>query len=191
MDRRPRRVVLGKLGRPHGVKGEVRFFPFNDETQSLQAGLRGQLEGAGQPPLEVEVEQVRHSPKFAIVKFDQFRFRDEVDAYKHAKFHVLYDELPPLEDDDDFYHVELMGAPVYLADSEDGDPPEDAEPIGEVKRFFATGANDVMVVTLSTGKELLVPLVEHAVVALDLDDHLVILQPFQIWTPEDFEWSQD
>ena len=58
--------------------------------------------------------------------------------------------------------------------------------IGEVDGFFETGANDVMVVALSNGERLFVPMIEDAVAVLDLDDG-VVLQPADQWAPEGTE----
>lgn len=190
MPESPRRVSLAKIGRPHGIRGEVRVFPFNPDSQALRAGLHVHLRRKEQPDLTVEIEKARYAAKFIIVKFDGIDDRDEADELKHAQLEIDYDDLPELAEDQ-FYHVELVDAPVYVAKREGGGVPEDTDPVGQVDRFFATGSNDVLVVRLDNGEELLAPLVPHAVDLLDLDRHLVVLQPLEIWTPADYEHNQD
>ena len=177
------RVAIGKIGRPHGVRGEARLFLFNPTSETVHPGLNAFLCPDRGSEVAVEVEKARYAAKFVIVKFKGIDGRQAIDEFKHAILEVDPDDLPEL-DDDQFYQVELLGAPVYVADEEDGDLPESGEAIGEVERFFDTGgANDVMVVRREDGSELLVPVVEHAISLLDVEDYLVILQPLEIWTP--------
>lgn len=185
-----RRVALGKLGRPHGIRGEIRLFLFNPQSTALRSGMQAWLACDDRPPVEVEIESARYADKFVIVKFADIDDRDVVDEYKHGHLEIDYDDLPDLEEEQ-FYHLELVGAPVYVAEEEHGDLPEDAEPIGRVDRIFATGANDVLVVDVDDGDELMAPLVEHAVSLLDFERLLVILQPLEIWTPADDEGDEE
>lgn len=182
----PERIAIGKLGRPHGIRGEIRLFLFNPETPTLTEGLTGCISREDAPDVEVTVEKLRYTDRFVITKFAGIDDRGEADELKHGHLEVDFEDLPePAEDE--FYYVELVGAPVYVAEREDGDPPGDGEPIGVVERFFATGANDVMVVDREDHEALYVPLVEHAVVLLDFRDHRVVLQPLEIWAPVDYE----
>lgn len=174
-------VAIGKIGRPHGVRGECRLFLFNRASETVQAGLTVTLRPSRGAVRQVEVSQARYAAKFVIVKFEGIDGREEADALKHAILEVSPEALPPL-DDDQFYQVELLGAPVYIAAEEDGDMPADASPHGEVDRFFETGANDVLVVRQSDGDELFVPVVPHAISLLDVENDRVILQPLHIWT---------
>ncbi len=179
-------VAIGKLGRPHGVRGEIRVFPFNPNSETITEGLEVYLECDGDGPLATTVEQARYTDRFIITKFEDIDDRDVVDEFKHGRVFVDYDDLPKL-DDDEFYYVDLVGAPVYVADTEDGDITEDDEPIGVVDRFFATGANDVLVVDRDDSDDLYAPLVEHAVSLLDFERQLIVLQPLEIWAPADDE----
>lgn len=186
----PSRVPIGKLGRPHGIKGEIRLFLFNPASRTVREGLSATLQPEEGPGFDVTVEKARYTDDFVIVKFAEIDDRGDIDAHKHAHLEVDFDDLPQLEDDDFFYEIELVGAPVFVAEEEDGLPAEDAGPIGRIDRFFPTGANDVLVVdTGGDGKEdeLFVPLVDHAVALLDFDDRRVVLQPLEIWAPVDYD----
>ncbi len=180
-----RRVPIGKLGRPHGVRGEVRLFLFNSESTAVTPGLSAWLSGLADSPVEVEIEKARYAAKFVIVKFVGIDDRDDVDRFKHGHLELNYDDLPEL-DEDQFYLVELVELPVYVADEEFGGRPDAADPIGRVDRVFSTGANDVIVVDMDDGDELLVPLVEHAVDLIDFEEEVVVLQPLEIWTPAEY-----
>lgn len=186
MPEHPQRVAIGKLGRPHGIHGEVRLFPFNPESDTVIEGLEVYLECDDEDPMTVTVEQARYTEDFIITKFEGIDDRGEIDEFKHGHVYVDYDDLPDL-DDDEFYYVDLVDAPVYVADDENGDvDPDTTDPVGTVDRFFATGANDVLVVDRDDEQDdLYAPLVEHAVSLLDFERNLVVLQPLEIWAPVD------
>ncbi len=175
------RVPLGKIGRPHGVHGEVRIFPFNPDSDTLRPGLTVYLTGDG-PEQALTVESARHANKFILVRFQGLNHRDQIDAFKHRIVEIDAADLPEL-DDDEFYHRDLLGAPVFVAAEEDGELP-DTDPIGTVDRFFETGANDVLVVHIPDGKPLMVPFIPEAISFVDLDDRIVVLQPLELWTPQ-------
>lgn len=177
-------IEIGKLGRPHGVRGEIRLFLFNPDSESLADGMAVELKSESGATIEATIERIRYTPKFAIIKFAGLNFRDEVDRLTNAVLHIDIDLLPEL-DDDEFYVAELIGLPVYIATEEDGEiDPDKTEPIGTVDDVFDTGANEVIVVVKKDGQELLVPLVEHAVSYIDLDEEILVLQPLKIWAPK-------
>jgi|SRR5690554_3909929 len=177
------RVELAKVGRPHGVYGDVRLHLYNADSEVLDEGIKVYLK-TEREELELTIEQYRRGPKFAMVKFKGIQGREGAERIKHGIVSVDFDLLPEL-DDDEFYLVESIGFPVFVASEEDGEPAEDAEAIGEIDRFFETGANDVLVVKRTDGTELFVPYVEHAVSYVDVEAPAVVLQPLEIWTPAD------
>ncbi|TXD34604.1 16S rRNA processing protein RimM [Lujinxingia vulgaris] len=177
------KVELAKVGRPHGVYGDVRLHLFNADSEVLDEGVQVTIK-TDREELELTIERFRQGPKFAMVKFKGIQGREGAERIKHGIVSVDFDLLPEL-DDDEFYLMEVIGFPVVVATEEDGDAAEDAEPIGTIDRFFETGANDVLVVKRTDGSELFVPYVEHAVSYVDLEAPAVVLQPLEIWTPAD------
>ncbi|RAL22903.1 16S rRNA processing protein RimM [Lujinxingia litoralis] len=177
------RVELAKVGRPHGVYGDVRLYLFNADSEILEEGLTVYVRTERQVH-ELKIERYRQGPKFAMVKFKGIQGREGAESIKHGIVEVDFDLLPEL-DDDEFYLIEAIGYPVYVAAEEDGDPAADAPAIGTIDRFFETGANDVLVVKRHDGSELFVPYVEHAVSYVDVEAPAVVLQPLEIWTPAD------
>lgn len=180
------RVLLGKVGRPHGIHGEVRLVLHNPDSDSLREGLTVYL-GPGAGALEQEekaltIATVRPHKQFQLVTFKGLTHRDQVDALKHRELSIAVEDLPDL-DEEEFYHRDILGLPVYVADEEDGELPDGAGAIGTVHRFFETGANDVLVVALEEGGTLFVPVIEQAISFIDLDEKLVVLQPLDLWTP--------
>ena len=176
-------IHIGTFGRAHGVRGEIRYFPANPESDLLEVGLRV-FARRGDVDTPLTVSRARQANKFVILAFDEVADRDEAEALTNLDVYVDADALPE-PDEDEFYQRDLVGVAVSILEAEDGP----VRVIGDVGGFFETGANDVMVVHLSGGEEqeqkLFVPMIEDAVAQLGPDS--VVLQPLDQWAPEGTE----
>ncbi|MBA2660822.1 MAG: 16S rRNA processing protein RimM [Bradymonadaceae bacterium] len=174
-----RLIVLGKVGRPHGIHGEVRLFLFNDESESIAKGTTLVMHfKAGDEP--VVVESIRYVDKCALARFVDVQGREGVDRFKNLEFSIPYDLLPPPADGE-FYHVDLIGLDVFVRDDAKGDPVR----FGSIDRFFDTGADEVMVVLTNDGQEVFVPMFDDTIEDIDLAAKRVLLAPLEAWAAAD------
>jgi 16S rRNA processing protein RimM len=164
---RQRLVAIGRIGRPHGVRGEVRM----DCGPSLPRGLEGYTEfflgaaGSGGEAAglrSVGIEGHRVHGRFLVVKFAGFDSPEDARALLHEELYVKRSEMPPLPDDE-YYYVDLLGCRVLG---------EEDEELGLVVDVFATGAHDVVVVETG-GREWMIPMVSQHVGTLDLEAGVV------------------
>lgn len=171
-------VPLGKLGKPHGLKGEIRFWPYNPDSDALQSGvaLRCQL---GEVCQSLTIERIRWRERFALIKFKSMHHKDQVAKWTNAECAVARSALPEI-DDDEFYLVDLLELPVYGRMTED----EPLRVIGHIKGFVETGANDVIRVGLERGGDLLVPFVMGYAVEDVFVDEGLYLMPLEQWAIE-------
>ncbi len=104
MDPKPL-VVLGVIGAPHGVKGEVRVK--SSTADPLAIGDYGPVtlpDGR-----RLKVKSVRPGGEVVIVKLEGVNDRDAAEALKFLTLSVPRAKLPPPDDEDDFYHADLIG----------------------------------------------------------------------------------
>jgi 16S rRNA processing protein RimM len=174
-------IPLGKIGRPHGTRGEVRLFLYNPDSDTLEEGVAVVVHSEDGARRDLLISRIRYVDKFAIVKFKGLSHCDQVEILKHGELSVDAALLPELEEDE-FYHVELLDLPVYVAR---GQGLEDLVEFGTVLRLFETGANDVMVVARHNGEELFVPMIEAAVLDINVEEERVVLHPLEQWAPAD------
>lgn len=173
-------VSLGKVGKVHGLRGELRLWAYNPETELFKPGLKVRCQGIKQH-WDLEVEKVRWSDKFALISFKGLGSRELVEHLVNSDLKVERSQFPKL-DDGEFYLIDLIGAPVYAV--MEGSKEGEAAHIGEVEGFFETGANDVMRMTLLDGSSFLVPFImDYAVLEVDASDGIV-LAPLSFWAPE-------
>ncbi len=162
---RARRVAVGRVGRPHGVRGEVRVDPRGGLPRGLEGYTRFYLDrdGAVTP---VEVEEHRPHGRFVLVKFRGIDTPEAARTLTHAVLCVDRDELPPLAPGE-YYHVDLLGCRVV---------DEDGADLGRVADVFASGAHDVLVVR-EDRREWMLPVVARWVVSIDCDAGVVVARP--------------
>jgi 16S rRNA processing protein RimM len=135
-------IQVGRVGAAHGVRGWVRVHSDTDPPENI---LRYRPWQVGDKTLTV-VEGQRHG-KALIVRFDGVEARDAAAALTGTTVSVRRSQLPPPRQDE-FYWVDLEGLAVQT--------PQGVA-LGTVSHLFATGANDVLVVTGE--RERLVPFI--------------------------------
>jgi 16S rRNA processing protein RimM len=128
-------VVIGRFGRPHGIKGFVVIHSFTEPRENILEYSNWQvlLNKKWQPvkPIAFEV----HS-KAIIAKIDGFAQRELASQLTHAEIAVDDTQLAKLNPGEYYWH-ELIGMNVVN---------QDGTVFGKVAELIATGANDVLVV---------------------------------------------
>lgn len=129
-------VVIGRFGRPHGLKGFITVHSFTEERDAilqyipwytLERGI-----GTRVPLLQTEVND-----KHILVQIEGMSEREDIARYTNKDIVIERAQLPVLPEDDFYWH-ELTGMQVINTEGID---------FGQVTDMMSTGANDVMVVT--------------------------------------------
>jgi 16S rRNA processing protein RimM len=163
----PREVVVGRIGKPHGVKGEVSVELRTDEPdRRFAAGtlLRLQTPGGSTPhgpgrPTALTVRSTRWHQARLLVTFAELPDRTAAEAVRGLVLvtDVPADEHP--EDPEEFYDHQLVG---LAASTATGDP------VGEVTEVLHGAAQDLLVIRTPAGGEVLVPFVSQLVPVVDV-----------------------
>ncbi|GAB4271486.1 MAG: hypothetical protein Kow0092_26280 [Deferrisomatales bacterium] len=158
-----RYVAVGRVGRPHGVRGEVRVDPLGGLPRGLEGYSRFYL-GRGEAIRPVEVEAHRPHGRWLLVKFAGVDTPEAARGLAHATLYVERDEMPPLEEGE-YYYADVLGCRVVTEAGED---------LGVVVDVFFTGGHDVLVVRAGHGREWMLPVVEAFVAAMDLAEGRIV-----------------
>jgi len=135
-------VLIGRVGRPHGVDGSFVVVDASDDTRWWKVGSRFLAGGE-----EVEVVGARRSSGRPVVKLDR-------PVVRGAELEVDRDALPPTGDGE-YYAFELIGLDVVE---------ETGRRLGTIKAVTPGVANDAL--ELDSG--LLLPMIEDCVLEIDL-----------------------
>lgn len=130
-----RRVILGKVGAVHGVRGWVRLWSYTDPPENLLQYREFEL-GRGGDWSAVELAEGRPHGEGLVGRFAGIEDRDAAAALVGAELGVAREALPA-PDEGEYYWTDLVGLEVVT---------RAGVSLGRVSGMMATGANDVMVV---------------------------------------------
>lgn len=146
-------ISVGKILNFHGVKGEAKLGYTKNREEFLS-----QLEGVYIQDKYFEIENLRFTPKCAIIKFKGIDSLNEILEYKGALIFVDENEAREHLEEDEFLIDELVGLDVY-----DGD-----KKVGAVVGVSNNGASDLLSVKTSPKNVSLVPFVKAIVLSVDI-----------------------
>ena len=162
----PDTVVVGRIGRPHGVRGEVTVEVRTDDPDlRFVPGAVLLTEPADRGPLTVSA--CRWHRDTLLLTLEGVDSREAAESVRNTELLVEVADLPPLEDPDVFYDHQLVGLAARLTDG---------SPLGEVTAVRHEGA-ELLVIRRPDGGETLVPFVTAIVPTVDVDGGFVVVDP--------------
>ncbi len=162
-------VVVGRIGKPHGLHGEVTVEVRTDEPDrryGVGARLRGEPpRGSASRTTTLTVAATRWHNGVLLARFEELADRTGAEAVRGTVLHATVDGEEHPEDPEEFYDHQLVGLAALDVDG---------RPLGEVVRLVH-GAQDLLVVRTTTGREALVPFVAALVPEVDLEAGQVVI----------------
>ncbi|MGB9616167.1 MAG: ribosome maturation factor RimM [Desulfomonilaceae bacterium] len=165
----PRWVVIGKVIKAFGIKGELRVRPYTESLEAFQSSLRLEIGGS-----VFEVVHVRPHKGDVLVALAGVEDPETAKTLSGLLVRTEADSLPEKEDDE-YYWFELEGLRVVTLDGRE---------LGVVHHLFATGANDVVEVHGPKG-EILLPWIDDVIERVDLAAGLLVVDPLEGLAPDD------
>jgi 16S rRNA processing protein RimM len=162
-------LVVGRIGRPHGLKGEVSVEPRTDEPDRRFAdGARLATQRNRPGGLDTGALTVRgtrwHSGRL-LVTFEEIADRNAADDARGTLLVVPVDPDESPADPEEFYDHQLVGMTVVLSTGEE---------VGELAEVVHGAAQDLLVVRAGD-REVLVPFVAALVPEVDLAGRRVVV----------------
>ena len=149
---------VGVISNTHGVRGEVKVFPTTEDVRRFDY-LKEALIDTGKELIDVNVTGVKYFKNMVIVKFQEFSNMDDVIPYKGMDLLVTRENAIHKEDGK-YFIADLIGCDVVT---------DQGECLGMLTDVLQTGANDVYVVKMENGKEVLLPVIEQCVLNKDIE----------------------
>ncbi|MCM3746034.1 ribosome maturation factor RimM [Paenibacillus pasadenensis] len=152
--------TVGEIANTHGIRGEVKIVPHTDfAEQRFARGSKLWIHRADEPgAVQVEVLSSRNHKNTYIVKLKGFDNINEVEKFKGSLLKITGEHREKL-DEGEFYYTDIIGCEVIT---------EEEERLGVVTEILRPGANDVWVVELENGKELLLPYIDDVVLKVNV-----------------------
>jgi 16S rRNA processing protein RimM len=157
-------VVVGAIAGAFGVRGEVRVRSFTAEPDGVVA-YGPLLDASGKVVLTPK--RWRPINDGLAVTAPEVTSREQAEALRNTALHVRRSVLPPT-DEDEFYHVDLIGCRVEAFDG---------GALGEVVAVHDFGAGDLLGVRGPQGRMLYLPFTREATPIIDVTARRIVAAP--------------
>jgi 16S rRNA processing protein RimM len=163
----PRYLAVGRVLRPHGIRGELRVEVVTDFPERLDQHAVFYLAPPNAPESvqSYPVQGMRWHKGVLLLKLVGCDDRNAADGLRGKLVQIPIEDAVPLEEGE-YYHFEMSGVRVET---------EGGEQLGRVVEVLSTRANDVYVVR-GPGGELLLPAVEGVVRELDVEGRRMVVR---------------
>jgi 16S rRNA processing protein RimM len=165
--REPLRLVVGRIGKAHGLRGEVTIEVRTDDPDLRFApGAVLETDPPRRGPLTVASGRVQGGR--LVLRFKGIEDRTAAEGLRNTMLIIETDpdELP--DDPDEFYDHQLVGLRVVTVDGRE---------VGTVAEMLHLPTQDLFAVTRPDGREVLIPFVEEIVPDVDLEEQTVLVDP--------------
>lgn len=167
------RVMLARIGAPHGVKGEVRLFVFASDPDALRR-YAPLTDESGKRTFVLKT--LRPAKDHFVARLEGVDTREAAEALTNQGLHVDRGLLPATEDEDDFYYADLIGLNAVTAEG---------ETFGKVVAVHDFGAGDILEIAPEAGgKTLMLPFTRAVVPTIDIKGGRLIVEPGE-WAREE------
>ena len=155
-------LKVGILSSTHGVHGEMKVFPTTDDVRRFKK-LKEVMLLKGDEYLPLKIEGVKFFKQFVIIKFEGYDSINDIEKYKGMGIFVTRENAVPLKKDE-YFMADLLGLGVI---------DDEGRVLGELTDIMQTGANDVYVIKLEAGGELLLPAIKQCILDVDINEGIM------------------
>ncbi|MFJ3648456.1 ribosome maturation factor RimM [Streptomyces murinus] len=160
-------LVVARIGRAHGIKGEVTVEVRTDEPElRLAPGAVLATDPAATGPLTIETGRV-HSGRL-LLRFAGVTDRTGAEALRNTLLIADVDPEEMPEGEDEYYDHQLMDLDVVT---------EDGAEVGRITEISHLPSQDLFIVERPDGTEVMIPFVEEIVAEIDLEEQRAVITP--------------
>lgn len=160
------RVVVGRIGRPHGIRGEVTVEPRTDEPEVRFAP--GAVLLVDHPRKTLVVESLHWHSGRILLAFEGVETRNEAEELRNVLLEIERDADETPDDPDEYYDSALIDCAVHLADG---------AAIGTVIDVIHLPSQELLSVQTLDGREVLIPFVGEIVPTVDIRGRRITITP--------------
>ncbi|MEC4018037.1 ribosome maturation factor RimM [Streptomyces sp. H27-D2] len=160
-------LVVARIGRAHGIKGEVSVEVRTDEPElRLGPGAVLATEPASTGPLTIETGRV-HSGRL-MLRFEGVKDRSGAEALRNTLLIAEVDPEDVPDDPEEFYDHQLIDLDVVTVDGVE---------VGRIAEVSHLPYHDLLIVKRPDGSEVMIPFVSEIVPEIDLEEQRAVIDP--------------
>ena len=150
----PRFLAVGKVLRPHGVRGELLLQVHTDSPTHL-VEVETVYIGEAHTPRRLETSRLHQ--KRLLIKIADCEDQLAAETLRGELISIAVADAAPLKPGE-YYHHQIIGLQVVS---------DEGEELGAVTEILVTGANDVYLVSRPDGGELLLPAIKSVILKIE------------------------
>jgi 16S rRNA processing protein RimM len=156
-------ICVARIGAAHGVRGAVKLWTFTEDPLAVKHyGPLTTRDGRRQ----FEVTHVRATKDHLVATLKGVASREDAERLNGIELYIAREKLPDT-DDDEYYHVDLIGLNAVNAAN---------EPLGRVVAIHNFGAGDIIEIAPAHGPTMLLPFTNAVVPTVDLNGGRVVIE---------------
>jgi 16S rRNA processing protein RimM len=159
----PAFLAVGRLRKPHGLRGDITMEVLTDFPERLKAGHTLFVGPQFQP---MKLKSVKAHDPLLLVSFEGCDSQEEAGELRNRLVYVSASDRPPLEEGE-YYHHQLLGLNVYT---------DEGSYLGTVSEIIETGSNDVLIILPESGPDILLPMLDEVILEVDLEDGRILVR---------------
>lgn len=162
-------IEFGKIVNTHGIKGEVKIYPYTDNLEAILKLKSIYMDSSNSKDLSkkeiVRVKSIKIHKNMFIAMLENI---DSMDKAEKLKDKYVYKEMEKAEDleEDEYYVKDLIGLNVCLENGED---------FGIVKDVVNLGASDIYTISTKDHGDVLIPAIKDVVKKIDMKNKKIYI----------------
>jgi 16S rRNA processing protein RimM len=161
--------MVGRIGKPHGIRGELLVEPSTDsaDLRFAAGSVLSVTARDGSVVRTLTVDSARPHSGRLLVRFAEVDDRTTAEDLRGSVLAAPVADLPAIEDPDEFHDHQLEGMAVVVAGAR----------VGAVREVVHGAGGDLLVVDRDGGGEALVPFVREIVPEVDVPGGRIVVDP--------------
>ena len=160
-------ILIGQIVNIHGIKGEVKVYPYTDDIDNLSK-LKDVYLDEGMKQLK-HILNCKIHKNMLIFKFDGVDTPEDAELFRNKYIYIPKSSLKKL-DDDSYYIEDIIGSQVI---------DENQNLLGVLEYVFNTGANDVFEVVSESGNKYYLPAIKQVIKKVDIQNKKIYIETME------------
>ena len=156
-------ILIGKIVNTHGIKGEVKLYPYTDDIDNLSKIKEVYFDENLNN--KHKVKNCKIQKNMLIMKLEGINIVEEAAKLKDTNLYIIKEDISDIEDT--YYIEDLIGMDVI---------DENENLIGTITYVFNTGANDVYEIKSVDNKEVYIPAIKDVVKKVDIKNKKMYIE---------------
>ena len=156
-------ILIGKIVNIHGIKGEIKIYPYTDDIENLSKLKEIYLDEKLEKTYIIKSSKIQKN--MLILELESIDSVEEAEKLRNMN---LYIPKLKVQEEDTYYIEDLISLEVIDI--------KNNVSIGKITYVFNNGANDVYEILTNDGKKVYFPAIKQVVKKVDIKDNKIYVE---------------